>query len=135
MAVKIKYDLEFVVQASPQLLYQYIVTPSGLSEWFADNVNSRGEKFSFFWDDSEEEAILLRKKTNEFSRFRWLNGDDDQEECFFEMRIVVDELTKDVSLMVSGFTFLRNTSKLYYPIEESILSILDLVDEFVIALG
>ncbi len=103
MAVKIKYDLEFVVQASPQLLYQYIVTPSGLSEWFADNVNSRGEKFSFFWDDSEEEAILLRKKTNEFSRFRWLNGDDDQEECFFEMRIVVDELTKDVSLMVSDF--------------------------------
>ncbi|PWJ44352.1 glycosyltransferase family protein [Sediminitomix flava] len=38
-------------------------------------------------------------------------------------------------MKISGFTFLRNTSKLYYPIKESILSILDLVDEFVIALG
>lgn len=39
------------------------------------------------------------------------------------------------SMNLSGFTFLRNTSKLYYPILESILSVLPLVDEFVIALG
>jgi hypothetical protein len=38
-------------------------------------------------------------------------------------------------MKISGFTFLRNAHKLYYPIEESILSILDLVDEFVVALG
>ena len=41
MSVKVKYELEFPIQSSPQLLYQYISTPSGLSEWFADNVNSR----------------------------------------------------------------------------------------------
>ena len=39
------------------------------------------------------------------------------------------------SMKISGFTFLRNASKLYYPIKESILSLLPLVDEFVIALG
>ncbi len=38
-------------------------------------------------------------------------------------------------MKISGFTFLRNAHKLYYPIKESILSILDIVDEFVIALG
>ena len=38
-------------------------------------------------------------------------------------------------MKLSGFTFLRNTSKLYYPIKESICSILDIVDQFVIALG
>jgi hypothetical protein len=38
-------------------------------------------------------------------------------------------------MTISGFTFLRNAHKLYYPIQESILSIIDLVDEFVIALG
>lgn len=100
---KTKYEIEFVIQASPQLLYQYMHTPSGLSEWFADNVNSRSEKFSFIWDDSEEEALLLRKKTNEFVRFRWLNGEDDQDEYYFEMRIVVDEITKDVSVVVTDF--------------------------------
>ncbi len=100
---KTKFELEFVVKASPQLLYQYMHTPSGLSEWFADNVNARTEKYSFIWDDSEEEALLLRKKANEFVRFRWLNGDDDQDDCYFEMSIVVDEITKDVSVVVTDF--------------------------------
>lgn len=100
---KSKFEVEFVIQASPQLLYQYMFTPSGLSEWFADNVNSRSEKYTFFWDDSEEEALLLKKKPNEFVRFRWINGDDDQDDCYFEMRIVVDEITKDVSIVVTDF--------------------------------
>ena len=38
-------------------------------------------------------------------------------------------------MKISGFTFLRNASKLFYPVRESILSILPLVDEFVVALG
>lgn len=38
-------------------------------------------------------------------------------------------------MKISGFTMAKNASKLYYPIKESILSILDLVDEYVVALG
>lgn len=38
-------------------------------------------------------------------------------------------------MKISGFTFMRNTSKLYYPFVESILSVLPLVDEFVVALA
>ncbi len=38
-------------------------------------------------------------------------------------------------MKISGFTFMRNTSKLYYPFIESLKSILPLVDEFVIAMG
>ncbi|MFW5804003.1 MAG: hypothetical protein ACOCWG_02110 [bacterium] len=38
-------------------------------------------------------------------------------------------------MKISGFTFGKNLSKLYYPYKESILSILPIVDEFVIALG
>jgi uncharacterized protein YndB with AHSA1/START domain len=100
---KTQFELEFVIQASPQLLYQYMHTPSGLSEWFADNVNARTEKYSFFWDDSEEDALLIRKKANEFVRFRWLNGEEDQDDFYFEIRIVVDEITKDVSIVVTDF--------------------------------
>ena len=74
MSTKVKYELEFPIQASPQLLYNYISTPSGLSEWFADNVNSRGELFTFIWDDSEEQAKLLTKKNSERIKFRWLEN-------------------------------------------------------------
>ncbi len=38
-------------------------------------------------------------------------------------------------MKVSGFTFLRNGQMLGYPFKESILSILPIVDEFIIALG
>jgi len=100
MSDKIKFEIEFVIQSSPQLLYQYLSTPSGLSEWFADNVNSRGEIFNFMWDGSEEEAKLIKKKSDEFIKFCWADTEDDS---FFEMRIIVDEITKDVSLFITDF--------------------------------
>lgn len=38
-------------------------------------------------------------------------------------------------MRISGFTMVKNATKLYYPIKESIQSILSIVDEFVVALG
>ena len=102
MVNKIKFELEFPIHASPQLLFQYISTPSGLSEWFADNVNSRGELFTFIWDGSEEQAKLLSKKNAERVKFKWMNNDDESG-VFFEIKIQVDEITKDVSLIVTDF--------------------------------
>lgn len=101
MEEKIKYEMEFPIQVSPSLLYQYISTPSGLSEWYADNVNSRGEYFSFIWEESEEEAKLLSKKSPERIKFRWM--EDEDRDIFFELRIQVDEITKDVSLIITDF--------------------------------
>ncbi|WP_452219291.1 START-like domain-containing protein [Lacinutrix undariae] len=100
---KIKFEVEFPIHASPQLLYQYISTPSGLSEWFADNVNSRGEMYTFIWDGSEETAKMLSKKSGERIKFRWLADDEDGESYFFEIKIQVDEITKDVSLVITDY--------------------------------
>ena len=38
-------------------------------------------------------------------------------------------------MKISGFTFVRNATRYYYPVKESILSVLPLVDEFIVALG
>ena len=103
MDEKIKYELEFPITSSPQLLYQYISTPSGLSEWFADNVNSRGEFFTFIWDHSQEKARISSKKTGEKVKFRWVDDENNDSDYYFELRILVDEITKDVSLMVVDF--------------------------------
>ena len=105
MESKVKFEIEYPIHASPSMLYQYISTASSLSEWFADNVNSRGIIFSFFWDDSEEKAELLSSKSNSFVKFRWLDDTDDQDKYYFEIRIVVDEITKDVSLIVTDFSY------------------------------
>ena len=101
MEDKVKYEMEFPIKVSPSLLYQYISTPSGMSEWYADNVNSRGEFFTFIWEGSEEKAKLLGKKSGERIKFKWV--EDEDTDYYFELRIQVDEITKDVSLMVTDF--------------------------------
>ena len=101
MSDRIKFEMEFPIKVSQKLLFQYISTPSGLSEWFADNVNSRGEIFIFIWNDSEESAKLIKKINNDKIQFQWL--DDEETDYYFELRIQFDEITKDVSLIVTDF--------------------------------
>jgi len=104
MGDKKPFSIEFDFHASPQLLYQYLSTPSGLSEWFADNVNSRGEQFTFIWDDGEEYAKLLSKKPNQKVRFQWITYEEDEDQYYFEFVIQVDDITKDVSLIINDFS-------------------------------
>mgnify|MGYP002795056244 CR=1 FL=1 len=101
MTTKLKFEMEFPIHASPHMLYQYFGSPSGLSEWFADNVNSRGEIYTFIWNGSEEQAKVLQERPDEKIKFKWLN--DGEDKTFFEFRIEVDEITKDVSLIVTDF--------------------------------
>lgn len=101
MSDKVKYELEFVIKSSASLLYKYIATPSGLGEWFANNVNSRGEVFTFIWDESEEQAKLISKKNNQFIKFKWL--EDEDKDSYFEFKIVIDDITKDVALIITDF--------------------------------
>ena len=98
-----EFVIEYDFQSSPQLLFQYLSTASGLSEWFSDDVNYRGEKYTFFWGDSEEYARVLSKKINEKIRFQWINGEDDEKDYFFEFKIQMDEITKDVSLIITDY--------------------------------
>tara|TARA_B100000614_G_C14478265_1_gene465566 strand:- start:673 stop:1047 length:375 start_codon:yes stop_codon:yes gene_type:complete len=96
----IKYTLEFQIKSSVSVLFNAVSTPDGLSEWFADNVNWSGNIYTFIWNDSEEEAELLKKINNQLIRFRWLEED---EETFFEFKIEVDPVTNDVTLFVTDF--------------------------------
>ncbi len=98
---KEEYQIEFELRSSPKVLYNRLATPSGLAEWFADDVNVKDGIFTFSWDGSDEEAKLLDKKPDEFIRWQWL--DDEGTDCFFEMRIRIDKITKEVALVVTDF--------------------------------
>jgi len=102
--MKKKYELEFTLNASPKILFPRLSTPSGLSEWFADDVNIVGNIYSYNWEGSEQQAELISKKENQFIRFRWLDDDDDDETHFFEFKIHQDELTGEVALVITDFS-------------------------------
>ena len=80
-----------------------ISTPSGLSEWFADDVNLKGDLYIFIWDGSEEEARLISKKANSKIRWQWLEDEEDGIDSFFELRMELDPMTKAVILYVTDF--------------------------------
>jgi len=103
MSDKKSFSIEYDFHASKQMLFQYLSQPSGLGEWLADNVNSRGENFSFIWDDSEENAKLIQKKNNERTRFQWEEDEEEGNPYYFEFKIQVDDITNDVSLIVTDF--------------------------------
>lgn len=99
------YEIEVAIQASPHLIYQYISTATGLAEWFADDVNFKGDLFTFSWDDSNEFAKFCSKKANDRVKFRWLDEDKKETDYYLEIKIVEDDITKDVSLIINDFAF------------------------------
>ena len=96
-----KYTLEFPINSSVNILYKRLSTPSGLAEWFADDVVIKDKIFTFYWEGSEQKAKLLKLKTNQFIRFKW--EDIDAKEDYFEFLIQIDEMTADVSLIITDF--------------------------------
>jgi uncharacterized protein YndB with AHSA1/START domain len=97
----IKYSLEFPINSSVSILYKRLSTPSGLAEWFADDVIVKNKIFTFFWEGSEQEAKLLKLKNDHFIRFKW--EDNDTKEDYFEFLIQIDDMTSDVSLIITDF--------------------------------
>lgn len=103
MSNKIKFEQEYLLKTSPKVLNSMITTPSGLSEWFADDVDIKDDIYTFYWDGSNEEARLLGKKSNEFIKFQWLEDEEEGEDTYLEIRFKVDPMTKVVVVNLTGF--------------------------------
>ncbi|MBI1305955.1 MAG: SRPBCC domain-containing protein [Bacteroidetes bacterium] len=97
---RVKLEMEFMIKSSPNILFNYISTPSGLLEWFADDVNVKGKRYTFIWEGDEMNAELIKKVNGKYVRFQW---EDSIEEEFFEMEIRKDELTGDIALVVTDY--------------------------------
>jgi hypothetical protein len=100
---KEKFQCEYQMNSSKGVLYSTISTPSGLAEWFCDDVNIKKDVHTFLWDGSEETARLITKKRDEFVKFRWLEDEEDGLNTFFEFRIKIDALTGDTALVITDF--------------------------------
>ena len=100
MTKKVKFTLEYPVRCSPVILYQFLATPSGLQEWFADNVDEKDGLFSFTWNGATEEAELVESEENKRVRYQWTENDDSE---FFEFGIDKSEVTGQTILLITDF--------------------------------
>jgi len=99
---RVKLELEYSLNSSPHILFQYISNPSGLQAWFADHVDVAGpQRYKFTWDDDTEYVATMTKNvTNKYVRFH-IEGYPDSE--YLEFRIEQDDITNDVELMITEF--------------------------------
>jgi|SRR5690554_95292 len=103
MLEKLKFEQEYLLQTSAKVLETMLMTPSGLSEWFADDVNVDNDIYTFVWNGSEEKARLLGKKNNEYIKFQWIEDEEDGLDTYVELRFKVDPMTKSVVLNLTSF--------------------------------
>ena len=101
------YTAEFEFKASRKMLFPYINTASGLSQWFADDVVVNEDKiYTFSWDDEQAQARLAAQRLNKFVKFEFLNGTTETSDASsdvptVEIRLEENDLTGTVFLNVN----------------------------------
>ena len=126
---KVKVELEYIIKTSPNVLFTCLSTPSGLSEWFANDVNIKDQTYTFFWDRSEESALLMKSKRDSV-RFQW--EDDEGEDYYFEMAIKIDDLTKHVALIVTEKNTNEQEIKKFIENINTKLSLIEKIKKFLV---
>ena len=107
MAKKQLFTADYELHSSVKMLYPYIQTASGLSEWFADDVRISPEKvFTFVWDNEEHKAVITSHRTNHFVRFGYLpeSDEDKKDPSYVELNLEVNELTQMTFLKVYDYS-------------------------------
>jgi uncharacterized protein YndB with AHSA1/START domain len=107
MAKKKLFTADYEIHASIKMLYPYIQTAGGLSEWFADDVriNNINKTFTFFWDHEAHVAKQVAHRTNHFVRFEFVpESPDETDPAYFELRLEFNELTQSVYLKILDYS-------------------------------
>jgi uncharacterized protein YndB with AHSA1/START domain len=100
MSKKQLYTLEYPVRCSPSILYEFLSTPAGMSEWFADKVDERDGIFSFSWNGTVEKAEIVEHEEAKMIKYHWLHAPKEE---YFEFRIEKTEITNQTILVIKDF--------------------------------
>ena len=100
------YVYEFPVNASPKILFPYLATASGLSQWFCDDVvYLDNNQLNFIWDKEDHYAEISSQRLNKSIRFVFL--DDSRQAApdasFMEFALDSSEVTDEVFLRVTDY--------------------------------
>ena len=104
---KARFVAEFPINASPKILFPYLATASGLSQWFCDDVRYvEGQRLNFIWDQENHYAEISGQRLNRAVRFVFL--DDHRQTVadanFLEFTLDSSQVTDEVYLRVVDYS-------------------------------
>ncbi len=104
---KARFVAEFPVNASPKILFPYLATASGLTQWFCDDVRYvEGQRLNFIWDQENHYAEISGQRLNRAVRFVFL---DEQRHSlpdanYLEFSLDSSQVTDEVYLRVVDYS-------------------------------
>jgi len=93
--------MEFLLRASPTIVYKFFTSPDCLIRWFCDEVDITEDFYTFTWEGSDEVAELVDDIEDEFLRFHWENAESDDEHL--EIRLSKSEVTAQTILEITEY--------------------------------
>ena len=124
------FNAEFEIHASKKMLFPYIFTASGLSQWMADDVTVDEDKvFNFRWEGEDHKAKMVTHRINSFVKFEFLpeDEDDDEEPKSIEIRLEMNELTQMVFIAITDFNDINDDEELQDLWESLVQSLKEIV--------
>ena len=112
---KTLYTGDYEINASTKMLYPYIYSPSGLAQWFADDVTINADGiYTFDWEGEKNPAKLLAHRTNHYVKFEFLpnNEEDEEDPAYFELRLELNELTQSVFIKITDYSDIDDLEEL-----------------------
>jgi uncharacterized protein YndB with AHSA1/START domain len=104
---KQKFMGEYSINASRKMLFPYLSTASGLSLWFADdvNINNINKTLIFIVDGEEKIARIDSVKKNRYVKFSYLeDGEVRKDHDYLEFKLEINELTQSVFIRIIEYT-------------------------------
>ncbi|WP_324670613.1 START-like domain-containing protein [Hymenobacter sp. GOD-10R] len=104
---KHRFMVEYPVNASPKILYPYLASPSGLGQWFCQEVRlEENQRYNFIWDNQSHFAELNSHRTNRSVRFVFLDQDKRPmtDANYLDFTIEESQLTQEVFLRVLDYS-------------------------------
>ncbi|MCP4440574.1 MAG: activator of HSP90 ATPase 1 family protein [Aureispira sp.] len=97
---RISFQLEYLFRASPTIIHNFLTTPDCLTRWFCEDCNLVDDRYTFEWDGSEEEALLIDDIEAERVRLQWEEYGDE----YLEFKLGKSPVTGETILELTAFS-------------------------------
>lgn len=105
--VKNKFVSDYQVNTSRKIIFPYLSTASGLSQWFADDVSINEDRnYVFSYDGEDHVARIASIRSNISVKFEYFDPNDPEatDNSYIEFRLDENELTQTLFLKVIDYS-------------------------------
>ncbi len=108
--VKNKFVADYQINTSRKIIYPYLSTASGLSQWFADDVTINEDKvYNFVYDGEDHFAKAVVMRNNHNVKFEFFDpqiavDEEETDRSYLEFRLDENELTQTFFLRVIDYS-------------------------------